>query len=260
MKNSLSVQEPTGILRQLISEESEKRLIMTEYIRDHMKQGIDYGPIHIARDCANKYNCTIKAHFSKDCLFKPGSEKFLSLMKLTARFHRDQETWEMVGSQPGTLCYVCELTNLKGAIIGEGRGSCSVQEKGNANTAIKIAQKRAQTDAVIRTGGLSDFFTMDLEDMDTTKDEPPMTDKQLGYILMLLQDRNKTFTDLQLFTEKLYKIKPAQMNLNQASYVISRLQGGTHDKGEILTNEDYDEIDRGIEKERLEGSEKNENK
>jgi len=51
-------------------------------------------------------------------------------------------------------------------LAGEGRGAADITEKqGSANTAIKIAEKRAKLDAVLATGGLSDFFSQDLEDV-----------------------------------------------------------------------------------------------
>lgn len=140
-------------IRSLVERETLNRKVLTEYISKHMKDGVDYGKI---------------ANFPKDVLFKPGSEKFCSLMRLRVEFHKDSETFEMAGSTAGLFCYKALLINQNGEIVGEGRGACSIQEKKNANTAIKIALKRAQIDAVLRTGGLSDFFTQDLEDMQET--------------------------------------------------------------------------------------------
>lgn len=147
-----------------MSSEMEARTIIAQFIKANLKKGIDFGAIHVAKGCDNKYNCTNKFHFSKDVLFKPGAEKFASLFKLRATWKKDSETWEMLGSKAGVICYVCELLN-KGEVAGEGRGSCSVEEKGNANIAIKIAKKRAFLDAILSTGALSDFFTQDLEDI-----------------------------------------------------------------------------------------------
>jgi ssDNA-binding Zn-finger/Zn-ribbon topoisomerase 1 len=137
-------------LQDMVVIETKNRSILTDYISKHMKEGVDYGKI---------------GSFPKDCLFKPGSEKFLSLMKLKVRFHKDDETFEMAGKPSGLFCYKATLVNRYGEFVGEGRGACSIQEKKNTNIAIKIALKRAQMDAVLRTGGLSDFFTQDLEDL-----------------------------------------------------------------------------------------------
>jgi hypothetical protein len=50
--------------------------------------------------------------------------------------------------------------------VGQGRGVAELREPGmdNANKAVKMAQKRAQVDAVLRCAGLSQWFTQDLEE------------------------------------------------------------------------------------------------
>jgi hypothetical protein len=167
-------------LKRAVSLETERRAIMTEFISQHMEKGVDYGPIHISKNCENKYSpekCKIRGHWSKDSLFKPGTEKFCSLLKLTPKYRRDSETWEMLGSPAGTVALICELYDQKGNIVGEGRGVCTVAEKASANTAVKIAEKRAKTDAVLSTGGLSDFFTQDVED-DVNAGSPALTAPQ----------------------------------------------------------------------------------
>ncbi len=67
-----------------------------------------------------------------------------------------------------TITFLCELVNRStGVKIAEGRGSASLTEsniKGNLNSAIKMAEKRAQMDATLRAAALSDRFTQDMED------------------------------------------------------------------------------------------------
>lgn len=147
-------------MKAVMEVETERRKLITAYITNHMVSGVDYGSINIGgRD-------------SKPSLFKPGSEKFLSLFKLTATFRKDAETFEMAGSTPGLFCYVCEIKTNQGVIVGEGRGAATLSEKRwTINTCIKIALKRAQVDAVLRMGALSDFFTQDLEDMVATPEK-----------------------------------------------------------------------------------------
>lgn len=158
---------PTA-LRLMIQNETEIRGLIKTFISEHLKDGVDFGKIHIvSKDkCPKAYTgCDNAFHYSKDTLFKAGAEKFTSLFHLKPIFKRDDETWEMLGKPAGTFCYVCTLVNSSGHEVAEGRGACSVQEKyGQVNNAIKIAEKRAQMDAVLRHGGLSDFFTQDLED------------------------------------------------------------------------------------------------
>lgn len=143
-------------LQSQMKRDGEIRAIITEYISKNMVQGKDYGTIKV------------KGVESKPSLFKPGSEKFCSLFKLRATFRRDDETIEMLGNTSGILGYICELVDSRGRVVGEGRGTAKTDPNGSdfdINKQVKIAQKRAQIDAVLRTGGLSDFFTQDLEDM-----------------------------------------------------------------------------------------------
>lgn len=147
----------------VMEEEATKRELILKYIAKHMKAGVDFGTIRIGgRD-------------SKPSLFKPGSEKFLSLFRLTASFRQDVDTYAMQGGEVGVFCYICELKDSSGRIVGEGRGAASMKEKSwSLNNCIKIAEKRAQIDAVLRTGALSDFFTQDLEDMAQKYDNSPI--------------------------------------------------------------------------------------
>jgi hypothetical protein len=154
-------------LQQQVDMETQKRRILTEYISKHLKEGTDWGRIHIARDCKQRQDCPNPRHYSKAVLFKPGAEKFCSLFQLRPACRRDDDTWQMLGQMQGLVCYICELYTMSGEIAGEGRGAASVDEKGSPNVAIKIAQKRAKMDAVLSTGGLSDFFTQDLEEQGT---------------------------------------------------------------------------------------------
>lgn len=165
-KDIVQVESPRSVvvdpksLQDYIKHEQEIRDILTKYIKEELKAGVDFGTIKISSKSGKEYQ-------SKPTLLKPGSEKFCAIMHLRPTFKKDDDTWEMSGRQNGVFCYVCSLVNEKGQIVGEGRGAADLKEKSNwtANNAIKIAQKRAQVDAVIRTGQLSDFFTQDIEDM-----------------------------------------------------------------------------------------------
>lgn len=145
--------DPSARLQKALDDESKKRELMDKYIKTNLKEGTDYGKI------------MMKSRESKPTLFKPGAEKICSLLHLTPTFVIDDGLVRILGE--GVIPYVCNLvSNDTGFVVGEGRGACSLAEKGNvANTAIKIAQKRAQIDAVLRVSALSDIFTQDLEDM-----------------------------------------------------------------------------------------------
>jgi hypothetical protein len=135
---------------------TEQRALITGFVKAHFKEGIDY------------YTLTVGGKESKPSLSKAGSKKFLGLFHLAATFHKDDETWEMLGRSAGVLCYRCELHTTSGEVVGEGRGCRDAHKEKDLNKAIKMAQKSAQIDAVLRTGALSDVYTQDLEDMPET--------------------------------------------------------------------------------------------
>lgn len=205
-------------LEKFIEIEKKRRELLKKYIAENLVEGVDYGRIKITS------SKTGQEYESKPTLFKAGSEKFMSLMHLRATFKRDDQTWEMSGKKPGLFCYICYLLDSKGNIVGEGRGSCDISEKRSANEAIKLAEKRAQLDAVLRTGGLSDFFTQDLEDLPeakVVKPIPPATARQITLIYQMLPNRGKTTEDVC----RAYKVsKIEDLNIKQASAIISRLE------------------------------------
>lgn len=100
----------------------------------------------------------------KKSLAKGGAEKIASIFKWTAKFDKDQEALEMLGDIKGLVAFKCTLMN--GQFVGEGRGAALLTKNGSdPNKTLKMAQKSAFIDAVLRASGLSDFFTQDLEDM-----------------------------------------------------------------------------------------------
>lgn len=275
---SLTLSKQGKELQSLVQIETERRKIFTGYITKHMVDGIDFGRIHISRSCPNKYDCDYNKnpnHFSKPSLFKPGAEKFCSLMQLKAEYVKDEDSWTMNGSQAGMFCYICYLKEKSGNIVGEGRGSASVAEKGNVNTAVKLAEKRAKVDAVLSTGGLSDFFTQDLEDMNFDVESPksapspdqkktlpkqPVNKKaasvmssleQRNKIMSILRVKNKTAEDLKHFFAKNFNITSAKdLTYDQAVKTINSLSKIPDlEPIKIVESEiDLDEVDAGIQK------------
>ena len=151
LETPVDVVHPTT-LELKIANWNQMRALLTAYISQNMKEGSDY------------YTLTIGGKESKPSLSKAGSEKFLSLFNLQAKFRKDDETWEMLGRPAGVICYVCALYTKGGEFVGEGRGAREVRQDKDTNKAIKMAQKSSQIDAILRTGCLSDYFTQDLED------------------------------------------------------------------------------------------------
>jgi hypothetical protein len=125
---AVDVVDPTT-LEQNMANWHQMRALLTAYILEHLQEGIDY------------YTLTIGGKVSKPSLSKAGSEKFLSLFNVHAKFRKDDETWEMLGRPAGVICYVCELYTKRGELVGEGRGAREVLKEKDINKAIKMAQK-----------------------------------------------------------------------------------------------------------------------
>jgi hypothetical protein len=211
-------------LRKQMQRDQEMREVINEYIEQNMVAGKDYGTIEIQGKDGRR-------HTSKPSLFKPGSEKFCGLFKIRATFKKDQETVDMLGNTPGIIAYLCELVDGRGQIVGEGRGTAKADVKGadfDINKQVKIAQKRAQIDAVLRTGGLSDFFTQDMEDapkdVDGDNTSPPATVKQKNLISKLFLERGAKTPNLLLASIKANGVEdPKAITLAEAKVLIDKL-------------------------------------
>ncbi|MEI6080757.1 MAG: hypothetical protein WCQ53_09010, partial [bacterium] len=127
----------------------EKRAYFSSKILPHMTEGKDYYIIK-----------------GRKSLGKSGAEKLATLYSLVATFTKDVETMESFRGMDGLVAYVCTLKRPNGEIAGQGRGAAVLKNNGNdANKTVKMAEKSSYISAVIRSTGLSDIFTSDLEDM-----------------------------------------------------------------------------------------------
>jgi hypothetical protein len=108
-------------------------------------------------------------------LSKAGSEKLASIYNLVATFERDKETIDCFSGVEGLVAYICTLTR-NGEVVGQGRGAAVLKSHGgDANKTLKMAEKSSYISSVIRSTGLSDIFTSDLEDMDPNLISAPKT-------------------------------------------------------------------------------------
>lgn len=172
---ALVLNDPTALAERL-RVYGESRRILVEWLLGQLVAGIDYtlihrkiGPRGNKTDCPNVGNLVARSCAEcggKSTLCKPGSEKICGLLQLRPVFSRDVETWEMLGSEPGVVALKCELITANGVVVAEGRGARHRDmDYGDVNKTIKMVQKSAQTDAVLRCAGLSEIFTQDLEDL-----------------------------------------------------------------------------------------------
>lgn len=189
----------------------------------------------------------------KKSLAKGGAEKIAAIFGWTAKFAKDQETYEMLSKSfpnDALVAYYCWLTKPIGAefhTLGQGRGAALLSKNGkDPNKTIKMAQKSAFIDAVLRTSGLSDFFTQDLEDMpnvQTTHQAQPApsqatavakaTDKQVDLIQRLKQQKgynsNEVVAALKIDVTKVFDTKSASMVIDWLTKAPSKVAVGGWD-------------------------------
>lgn len=141
----------------------------------------------------------------KKSLAKGGAEKIASIFGWVATFSKDTEVSDAFVDLKGLVAFTCNLEKA-GTIVGQGRGAAILSKNaGDPNKTIKMAQKSAFIDAVLRASGLSDFFTQDLEDMNANDIGQTQTstiqpsEKQINLIKDLMEQKN--VTEEMLFDE-----------------------------------------------------------
>lgn len=213
--------ESNLITPEALEREEETRKLIKGYISKNLKKGTDY------------YELTIGGRKSKPSLSKSGAEKFMSLFHLRAEFGKDEDTWSMAGSKAGMICYVCKLYTKSGQLVGEGRGARDMaKDNGDLNKSIKMSQKSANIDAVLRVGALSDVFTLDLEDMKEVAQEIPtvqldtkFTEEQhkltITKLLAALKIKPKSKEESEKYIKDLTQLELSPENYEE---IISRLR------------------------------------
>lgn len=185
-------QSPQAIEREFdIDGFLEKRKEFIEKVNKIMVEGKDYHLIQGRKSMA-----------------KGGAEKIASIFGWTAFFTKDAGTIESFSDLKGIVAFICNLEK-NGQPVGQGRGAALLAKNaGDPNKTIKMAQKSAFIDAVIRASGLSDFYTQDLEDMDPNtisgqnasqhgnSGQIPPSQKQYDLIAKLMAEKGITKEDL----------------------------------------------------------------
>ncbi len=149
---------------QALAERAERnRAILDLFIQRNFTQGIHFGVFPIDGQ-----------DISKPTLLKPGAELIAQLYRWRFAFTADLDTLSMNGpAGVDVFAYICYVIDRYGLAIGQGRGVAELRENGmnNANKTVKIAEKRAMVDAILRAANLSQAFTQDLEESQFTAPE-----------------------------------------------------------------------------------------
>jgi len=149
---------PVKEMLEQLKEYDARRSSFIEWVLSHMKEGLHYG---FPPGCQAKYDAQgnlliggksypITQWKPKAMIYKTGLMLLLDLLRLQPKHEPDTQTWEMLGSQQGTIFRKCTL--FRGDImVGEGFGACGVKEKSTTtiNSAIKQANTRALREAVM---------------------------------------------------------------------------------------------------------------
>jgi hypothetical protein len=152
---SLSV----GFNRQALSELTEQRAMLVEFIGSQLREGIDGDFAKIPGT-------------PKKSLLKPGAEKIANLFRLGSRIVNSSRDIDSADNFV-MFTYLVEVYHIPtNRVISQCEGSANSKEKKYAsakpmdivNTLQKMAQKRAFVGAVITATGASDFFTQDMEE------------------------------------------------------------------------------------------------
>lgn len=258
-KQEVTVVEPkeiivnsTSIITQLphemITERAGALKTFKEFVKNDFVDGIDFGQI---------------PNTDKPTLLKPGYEKIQFYLGLTPQYkllnreYRPNQPKEYKKYNDKTKQYEkvetirnfyswefsCELYN--GDVkVAEGVGCANTEEKkyvsqyeksetpdSLANTVMKIAKKRALGDAILNVGGISDMFTVDLEDnegimkLKTDKDTKvnKITKDQIKTIYATMGARNLIDTDLKQILNELGYMKVQDVKPDEVNKVIDKI-------------------------------------
>ena len=148
---------PNEAFKSGLQQRETNRQSLLLWVKDNLVEGVDYGIIR-----------------NKKSLWKPGAEKICGMLGIQ-REYPNMERYQDAASEGKSLENIiikCVLMNAQGIHVSEGLGGRSVrQEGGDLNKALKMAAKSSFIDGTLNLAGLSEIFTLDLEDMFPEKDK-----------------------------------------------------------------------------------------
>ena len=143
-----------------LEQRENNRQALLQWISKNLKEDVDYGIIR-----------------NKKSLWKPGAEKISGMLGIK-REYPNMDQYQLSASEGKELTNIiikCVLLNSAGIHVSEGLGARTLrQDGGDLNKCIKMAAKSSFIDATLNMCGLSEIFTLDLEDMfpDDAKSKP----------------------------------------------------------------------------------------
>lgn len=133
----------------------------------------------------------------KEGLYKAGAQTICDVLWSRPEFEADMDTWRQLGEPKGVIVLRCRIiSKITDRELGQGGGIRREGQKGgDANNALKMAEKSAQCNAVINAYGLSDLFAQDTEEGDT---QPPHDNPAANPVAPKQQPRGSRVTSQQI--------------------------------------------------------------
>jgi len=147
---------PVNDFESALDKRQSNRMALIHWVKNHLVEGTDFGSIKTKRG------------LSKPSLWKAGAEKINTILSVSALFpsYADYEQSALSKTALEQIIIRCELINSQQIVVASGIGARSLkQDYNDLNKSLKMASKSAYIDATLKLAGLSDIFTLDLEDM-----------------------------------------------------------------------------------------------
>ncbi|MGO0715576.1 hypothetical protein P5408_023560 [Bacillus subtilis] len=205
-----------------LAEAKERIDLLQQFVREMMKEGLDYGIIE---------------GFRKPTLLKPGAEKLCDVFGFSKHVNiiNRIENWEK-----GIFAYEVKVTLVSkqtGYMEAEGIGTCNNKEQSFieqdpfslVNTLLKMAKKRALIDAVLSATRASGLFTQDIEHLPKVISQnkggvAPATNKQLQMIFRTVSELNMRPEVAREMMQMLFQVDHStKLTKQQASSFIQDL-------------------------------------
>lgn len=151
---------PSGMFKEALTRRGDNRKALMDWVRDALQEGRDFHVIN-----------------GRKSMGKSGAEKICGMLGLKVVFPSlaDYEKCALEGKPILDIILRCHVLDAQDRVVADGVGARNVEkDHGDLNKALKMAEKSAMIDAVLRCAGLSEVFTQDIEDMgaEAVKVEP----------------------------------------------------------------------------------------
>ncbi len=218
--------------------------LMADTVPTYLERGVDFGVVPKTK---------------KPSLYKSGAEKIIAAYRFMPRYTIESKIEQIDAKGNAFFYYLVKCSLYKGLYDPDskrfeqieyvnGFGSANTGESRNgfnsgvnaANNCVKMAQKRAMTQAILAISGLSSMFTQDIEDETSVqaKDviEQRSTDKittaQATRLFGFAGQKGMSKNQLQQWLAAKGIIKSTEMTLQQFEDCMKELETLDDDKGE----------------------------